>query len=274
MRHRIFDWLGRQPVLSSLLIGGGLFAVASTIRPAPYGEIVLDGRTVTSVVEERANGRGRNLTADERQEAIAAYVEEEVLLREAFRSGRHLTNGSARARLAQRMRLSLNAEIPQPTDAQLRAWYAANPDRYRTADAVTLAHVFYGRPDDVSPSPATPDPTAALEAGADFRTLGERFWLGSVLSAQTEAQIGGALGTEFAAEVFALPTGEWSGAIESTRGIHFVRILERHPPFVPAFELVREAVELDWLNERRIEVTDRKLARVMSRYDVVVEGSE
>ena len=123
----------RQPFLACLAVGATAWVVSALVLPAPRERIVVDARTVQSVVERRADFLGRDLTPEERDEAIEARIDEEILLREAYRRGLHLSNGRVRARLLRRMRQAINTEVLPPTPAQVRAYYSANRARYPAA---------------------------------------------------------------------------------------------------------------------------------------------
>ena len=142
---------------------------------------------------------GRELTAEQREQAIEDHVGEEILLREAYRHGWHLENGRVRQRLILAMRAALTKALPEPSTAQLRAYYQANAERYRVPVSVTFSHVFFE-----SGSPRTPRDSskvlASLNRGADFRAMGDEFWLGSTMVRQTRQQLAGALGVSFADE--------------------------------------------------------------------------
>ena len=262
----------RAPVLASLALGGVLFLLGTLVLPEPRERLVIDARTVQTVLERRADRLGRELFPEEREAAIQDYVDEELLVREAYRRGLHVTSGLVRRRLLGKMRLGMNAEVPQPTFAQLRAYFNANSERYQIPEAVTLAHVFYerGRPEAIDEASLI----ESLAARADFRALGDRFWLGPVLAQITRDRLAGALGVEFAERTFALTPGVWAGPLESSRGTHYVQVVERHPPTLPDLETVEDYVRLEWLAERRAEVTERKLERATARYRIEVEGRE
>jgi hypothetical protein len=271
MFQRLSQLWNHRPLSGFLLLGSLLFGLRTLLLPGPRDEIVVDARTVDRVVESRSDLYARELTAEEREDAIRDHVDEEILLREASRRGLHLTSGTARARLVRKMRTGLNAEVPSPTFSQLRAYYAANSERYRLPEGITLVHVFYAADRVGAGDP--PSPMDSLAAGADFRALGDAYWLGPVLSG-TEERLAGALGPELARQAFDLPPDTWDGPFLSGRGVHYVRVVERYPPAVPELEQIRAQVEFDWLTERRIEVTDRKLQRMSSGYEVIVEAAE
>ena len=163
------------------------------------------------------------------------------------------------------MRLALSEGVPQPSRAQLRAYYNTNSARYQVPETVTFGHVYF-EPGSGPTDPA--EPLEALRGGADFSALGDRFWMGPILERVTREQVAGALGPDFAEAVFSMPTGEWQGPVESSRGTHYVAVAVRHPPETPPFEAVEPQVEADWVFERRTDITERRLNRMRAGYEV------
>jgi hypothetical protein len=268
-------WAGfwrREPLLSYAIGGGLVFLLLSPYLPSGKQTIVLDSRTIDAVLERRTAVEARELTEEEREQAIEEHVREEILLREAYRHGWHLEDGRVRQRLVLAMRSALLEDLPEPSLAQLRAFYQANAERYRTPVAVTFSHVFFA-----NDSPPTADASSVLRSlneGADPRGMGDEFWLGSTLVRQTRHQLAGALGTSFADEVFALEHGKWAGPFASNRGKHFVRLLSLYPETLPEFDAVERFVRVDWLTQRHEEIRERKMSRIRERYTVRGAGRE
>ena len=269
MLQRLRELAYATPLSGFLVLGGLLYALAMTFLPLGRERFVIDVRTIDGVLESRADRVGRDLTAEERDAAVQDHIDEEILLREAHRRGIHLRHSPSRSRLIRRMRLELTRGLPTPSRAQLRAYYRTNAARYQTGESVTFTHAFFS-----SDSPARPDTDdvlRALNAGADGTTIGERFWLGHVLERVDRDRLAVGLGDDFASSVFALPPERWSGPIESSRGVHFVMVLERHAPRVVEFDIVEPTVMADWMVDKRDDVTDRRMGRIRDRYRVRVD---
>ncbi len=262
--QRVSVFWRREPFVGFAIVGGLLFFLLAPYLSWGRETIHVDARTVAGIVERRSNLEGRKLTTEEREEAIQDYVCEEILVREAHRNGWHLENGRVRQRLVLAMRTALNEDLPEASSAQLRAYYQANADRYRVPVSVTFSHVYFEKGS--SPMPGV---LGSLESGADFRAMGDSFWLGAIMVRQTRHQLQGALGTSFAEAVFTQEPGRWFGPIESSRGTHFVRADDRHPPELPELETLERYVQLDWATERRAELLERKMSRIRERYTLV-----
>ena len=69
----------------------------------------------------------------------------------------------------------------------------------------------------------------------------------------------------------AVEPGHWQGPILSSFGVHFIFVDERAKGRLPPLDTVREAVQREWLNARRIEAEDELYRTLRERYQIVVE---
>ena len=86
--------------------------------------------------------------------------------------------------------------------------------------------------------------------------------------------VGRQFGTEFATALGDLPTGRWSGPVQSGFGLHLVLVRDRQPGSLPALAEVRETVEREWRNARRKEAGEAFYRGLRERYVVSVESPE
>jgi parvulin-like peptidyl-prolyl isomerase len=66
--------------------------------------------------------------------------------------------------------------------------------------------------------------------------------------------------------------GRWQGPIASSFGVHFVFVDERAKGRLPPLDTIREAVQREWLNARRIEAEQELYRTLRDRYQIVVES--
>ena len=90
-----------------------------------------------------------------------------MLLREAYRRGLD-RDAVVRQHLVQKMRFILGEDAVAPTEAELRAYLAANRERYRDPPTVTLDQVFYA-----DPATLPDDLMTRLQNGTDIGELGD-----------------------------------------------------------------------------------------------------
>jgi hypothetical protein len=250
-----------EPLLQFAAAGGLLFLVHALWAPSDSERIVVTRELAESLAKEREELLLRPLTSEERERVVSEYVDEEVLLREAYRQG--LDQGDPRIRrwLIDKVELLLDEDPGEPTPEDLDALLRDHPERYRTPRAVSFDHVFY----------ASREPEPILErlrAGSDFTRLGDEFWLGASLNRFSELELRTTFGLDFTEKVLALAEGEWTGPLASSRGSHFVRVREKYEPVLPSRKEVDWALREDWLREKREESRARKLEEIRTRYRI------
>jgi hypothetical protein len=137
--HRGWRFVCREP-LAQFALGGGLIFLAywlwSTPEPAA---IVISPEMAQAIVQQQSRLLDRPLSAAERAAAVAQYVDEELLVREAYKRGVDRSDVSVRERLADKMRFLLGGEPPAPTREQLRTFLKVNQARFGSAPFDDLA---------------------------------------------------------------------------------------------------------------------------------------
>jgi len=255
----------REPLLQFFAAGALLFLAHTLWAPSDSNRIVVTKELAEALATEREELLLRPLTNEERERVVTEFIDEEVLLREAYRQG--LDRGDPRIRrwLIDKVEFLIDEEPPDPTPADLDRLFREKPERYMTPRAVSFDHVFY----------ASGEPVAILSrlhAGADFTSWGDEFWLGKSLNRFSELELSTTFGADFAARLLALPIGEWTGPIPSSRGAHFVRVTEKHERELPSREDVDWALREDWLRAKREESRARKLEELRAQYRIEIRA--
>lgn len=260
--------VGGEPLVLFALPAVLIFLAYSLLASPDEETIVIGLETIEALVAARQEVLLRPLTEAERAAVVEEHVQNELLLREALARGFHLSDPQVRERLIDRMRILLADEPPAPDEDDLRAFYAANPDVYRSEPTVTFDHVFFeagtaaGRMQEV---------LDALRAGATPRGRGDRFWLGNHFERYSRRELIAVLGRGFADAVFAAEPGTWQGPLQSTRGLHLVRVNEVSEARQLPFEQLRPYIQADWLAARREASVAAKLERIRDRYRILIE---
>ena len=86
-----------------------------------------------------------------------------------------------------------------------------------------------------------------------WRRLGDPFMLARSYADRSDQEIAGLFGRAFADAVTELPGGGWNGPVESTYGMHLVRVNDRTSSRTPALAEVRDRVAADLREDRRRE---------------------
>ena len=271
--HRLPRWL-RDPLVVFVLLGLGVFALDGWLAGSETALPVIE---ITTDQVERLRARwiaqwGREPTETELQTLIDEAVEEEILYREAQRLGLDRDDAIVRRRLAQKLTFILEdaGAAGPPSQAEVEEYYAQRAQRYRRAGRTTFDHVFLSGDSRTDPAG---DATALLDEvragdGSGWRRLGDPFMLARSYTNRSDQEIAGLFGRGFADAVAGLPVGGWNGPVDSTYGVHLVRVNDRTSSRAPALAEVRDRVLADLREDRRRERSLAAYQELRDDYEV------
>jgi parvulin-like peptidyl-prolyl isomerase len=196
------------------------------------------------------------------------------LFEEAVALGMDRSDPVVRRRLVQRMRLLIEARAlaVEPSEDELRARYEQDTGQHVRAARVRIKHLYFEASrreraeqllQQLAASGAGPDAPAAE---------GEPFLHPPSQPLQSQRQLADRFGPDFAAQVFGLPVGRWSGPVASAYGAHLVFVHQHLPEETLPFQQVRDSVRYALLAERRAEALASALAELRARVRVEVES--
>jgi PPIC-type PPIASE domain len=273
----------REPLLHFVVGGAILFAGyswlnreqadTSGLEPVRIGE-----GEVRWLKKTWANQWLREPSTQELQGLVTDLVTEELLAREAREMGLDENDTIVRRRLAQKLKFLVEdtSHLVEPTEVELRKYYAANAARFQTVARVSFTQIFFNpeqRED------ATSDAKAAL---LELRTpdrddrvtmIGDRLLFDAEFRDADEQTVSSIFGPDFGRAVFALSPGVWSGPVKSGYGVHLVSIANLTTAKQRPFEEVRDKVLEDWRRERESAANRDYLARLREKYGVVIDNS-
>lgn len=268
----------REPLLHFLLLGALLFVVdglfVGPARPAG-GIIVISDAQVDSLIDLFQLQWGRPPTQQELSGLVDGYVREEVMYREALAMGLDRDDTIVRRRMMQKLEfLSQDMVDPNPPDADLRAFFEAEQERFLLPAEISFAHVYLN-PDrhgaDLDRDAATLLERLRASPELPIDDLGDRIMLDARYASETPQGVAARFGSEFAGAVFELAPGVWSGPVVSGYGLHLVRVDSRIDPRPPGFEAVRDRVLAEYLSRARLQADERMYESMRSRYEVVFD---
>ncbi|MCZ8018573.1 peptidylprolyl isomerase [Novosphingobium sp.] len=267
------EWALHEPLMRFLVIGAVLFAGISLVRAEQRPTITIDAAEIEQLVSYWRQQSHREPDREELKAIINERVDEEVLAEEAKRLGLDSDDMIIRRRLAQKMAFASEdtVEIPEPSEAELAAYYQANQARYAAPERVALRHVFFS--DDrteTSPPVAASDALRVLRAGG--RATGDPSMLPLSYADVTIETLERDYGEAFAKAVAAAPVGQWTGPVESGFGLHLIRVESRQGRKVPPLADVRDEVRIAWIEERRAVALREQLAELRRGYRIEVAG--
>ena len=221
----------------------------------------------------------REPTREELRGLVTDYLREQLLVREAREMGLDDNDTFIRRWLAQKVQFLVQdtSRLAEPTEADLRRFYVANPDRFTDAARVSFTHVFFSRE---SRKDAVADAKAALaellapaNPTARVGGQGDPLLLDREYENTDEQTVAAQFGREFARAVFALKPGAWNGPLESGYGLHLVRVSAMKPARPREFAEVRTQVLDRWREERQREDAEKYFSGLLKKYDVVLDES-
>ena len=266
-------------MLHFLVLGTALFGLFGMIDrkdvEAPTKVIISTSRVATL-----ANGFARTWrrppTEQELQGLVDDYIRDEIFYREGRAAGLDRDDFVIRRRVRQKMEfLAEDMAAAEPSDEQLAAYLAAYPERFRTEDRLTFHHVFLSATRRGSAldgdAKQIADTLIRTSAPVDTATIGDPFLLGAEFREMSQSDVARTFGEGFAKQLSAVEPGRWQGPIASSFGVHLVFVDERTNGNLPPLDTVREAVQREWLNARRIEAEQKLYRTLRDRYQIVVE---
>ncbi len=262
----------REPLLQFLVVGALVYLAWRALAPTPAGTIVITQDTLRAVQQQEEALLGRSLTDEERERAFAAYIDDEVLLQEAYRRGYDKTDFRTRKRLLTVMRYTLDEPVPAASRAQLEAYFREHGDRFGRGQVVTFDQVMFAPGSDNLPGDL--DAFAAdLSAGADFTRLGDRgmSYPPPTLTDRSRSDLLGAFGPVVSEQLMNLSAGEWAGPLDARGTIVFVRVRGRRELPPPTFNEIESYLAQEYEFVRRREVQDEKIAELRGQFRIEIE---
>lgn len=267
----------REPLLHFLLLGAALFAVYGWLNPggdAPR-RIVVSAAQVEMIVAQFQGTWQRPPTETELRGLVDTWVRDEILYREGAALGLERDDPVVKRRVRQKYEVISEESLRRepPGDADLERYLADNADKFRQPSRIGFEQLLVvPSGSDVDAQAEVAAALAALAAGANPERVGRPTMLpagGDDIGLDVIARD---FGEVFAAELDALPPGDWQGPVRSGFGLHVVRVSARTPGAVPPLAEVRAAVEREWESARRREARDAQLHELRQRYEVVVDA--
>jgi hypothetical protein len=271
----------REPLLHFAVIGVILFGSYSWLKDesveATAVEPVHIGEGDVRWLKQTWSGQWqRQPTAGELKGLVDDLLNEKLMAREAEEMGLEQDDTIIRRRLAQKLKFLVDdtAQLAEPTEAELRQFYAANPARFETPGRLSFRQFYF------NPEHRT---DAAAEATAALARLnmnvendmieGDRLLIGDSLDDTDELAVSGMFGADFAREVFALSPGQWRGPVKSGYGFHLVLVTQRTPTAPKPFDTVKDAVVAEWRSAKQVELSRDYLVELRKKYGVELDDS-
>jgi hypothetical protein len=266
----------REPLVHFLLAGALVFVLLSGRAPdAGERRIVVDEATVGGLVQRWTMTYRRPPSQDEIDGLIREYVKDQVYYREGKRLGLDQNDEVVIRRMRQKLAstASAEAEISDPSGADLQAWMDRDPGRYAPEPRLTFRQVLIG-PAGSESRRKTKAALVGISRGVDAETLGITAPIPAAYDDLTASEVTELFGDSFVPQVRRLKPGMWSGPIESGVGLHLVRLDKLVLPPAPRLADIRQQVENDWRAAAIAKAEAEGYRKLLEGYDVVIQRPE
>jgi PPIC-type PPIASE domain len=269
----------REPLLHFLVLGAALFGLFSMVdkkdAEAPT-KVIISAPRVATLADRFARTWRRPPTEQELQGLVEDYIRDEIFYREGRAAGLDRDDFVIRRRVRQKMEfLAEDMAAAEPSDEQLAAHLASNPERFRTEDRLTFRQVFLSATRRGSALEGDAKQIAVMleltSAPVDTATIGDPFLLGEEFHEMSRSDVARTFGQGFAKQLSTVASGRWQGPIPSSFGAHFVFVDERAKGSLPPLATARDTVRREWQNARQIEAEHKLYRSLRDRYEIVVE---
>jgi hypothetical protein len=268
----------KEPFLHFIVLGCLIFALYSAFGPNDEdGALVKEEINVSVGKVEQLSAIflktwQRPPTRDELQGLIDDYILEEAYTRMAAEMGLDKDDTVIRRRLRQKMEF-LTADVAalsDPSDEELAAYLAANPEDFREDPRFDFQQIYFNlkKLGDTAKD-VLGGTLAKLRAGEAIE--GHPTLLPNASVDTPLRDIARNFGNDFAEQIPALPSGEWQGPLRSSFGAHFVLIDKIIPGRLPELDQVRQAVSREWANERKQTMTAKFNQELLDRYRIEIQ---
>ncbi|WP_170336629.1 peptidyl-prolyl cis-trans isomerase [Ruegeria arenilitoris] len=227
--------------------------------------IIIDQRQVDFLAGQFEDTWRRPPTAEELANLKEDWLNREVLYREALAMGLDGNDEIIRNRLVQKMNFLLTSEAgaARPEDEVLQTYLSENAETFTTPARIAASLVYLGQ----NPSDRFLEQTRTrLAAGEDHRQLGQASLLPTGFDLSARTSVDSNFGTSFFDQLQPLPLGEWSGPVQSSFGLHMVRLDNRWDAVLPPFGAIRDRVLADWREKQAERATEVFIENLRSTY--------
>jgi hypothetical protein len=258
--------LWREPLMHFCVLGALIFGIDMLLHPPAtdnYKDIVVSKALRQSFIDGFDEDKQRVPSAAELQQSIDNWVANEILYREGKALGVDRGDDAIRDRIVFKVQELITSQIsvPQPTDDELRGWFASNHAQFDEPERVGF---YMTPPTDEAAARRQREDIVAQRESEDLQNQTRAF------PARPVDSLNPSFGEGFKDALLTMPLREWN-VIQSKEGWHVIRLDSRHPGALARFESVRDEAAKIWVaNETRKRAWDA-VSRLKSNFQVRYE---
>jgi hypothetical protein len=254
--------LSREPLLHFALLGALIFGIDRELHPPPKDDkvITVSKAMRQSFIDNFDEDKARVPSDADVEKMIESWVASEILYREGKALGVDRGDDMIRDRIAFKMQLLIfdQVRVPEPTEAQLRAWFADNHARF---DEQELVGFYLTPPTDQATAQRRLDDILQQHESEELRNQTR-----AILGRPVES-LAASFGEGFRDALLAMPEGQWN-LLQSKDGWHVVRLDSRRPGTLASFESVQDEAAKIWHTEETRNRAWEAVKRLKASYQV------
>lgn len=277
--------LFKEPLVHFILLGAMLFLWHSVWEARQQSEdytVTISEQKLDAVYQKNLDRKivrrqlepGAALSDADKEKLRTEYIHNQILVREAQRMGLGQNDETVERRLLQKMHymISEKSKPSQPSEAELKAYFDANPSRFMTPERRSYREIFLDEK-------IYAEDLASKIKDIEITLKGNPAWwpdLGEMISGDkntftnTQNELTRKYGREFSGAVFTLEPETWSGPIPSPDGVHFIYIEKIAPERPTNYEEVKHRIEFIWTGNRTQAAYDEHIDNLIQKYSVVM----
>ena len=251
----------KSHVLWFVVLGAVIFVIDEQTSD-PLDTIVVDAALERQLAVLWTAQVQREPTKEEIANLVEDWITEEIWRRESIRLSLDEEDEIIRRRMIQKMQFIAEQEAElAPTEEELRAYYAANSEKYEVPSSVSFEQLQFQSLDAA---------TGALSAGESIAGLAASSMQSRMNVRQSPLQVVSTFGREFTLSLNNYDVAsDWQGPIQSTFGWHLVKVLEKHSASVAPFIDIRATVLGDYSYEARVQAQADFIEQLRPNYDII-----
>jgi len=207
----------------------------------------------------------RDPTDAEWETVKEALVREAILVHEARRLGLEKSDPIVRRRLVQKMEaLTKLPGSREPTEDEVKGYYQTHIKRYESPTQLSLEHRFFSN-DKRGVSTRSDAAMAVKQLQQGLEVTGDPFLHGSHFSLRPIQAYSRLFGEAFS-EALPEDLNQWK-LVDSSFGVHPVRVLSREESTTLSLQRVREQVIQSWKTEQNERSDNPWIQEILSKYE-------
>lgn len=270
----LFIRILKAPLLHFFLCAAVLFFIYESLLPPEKEEILITRQTMNSLVRSEQEVRQDPLRDEEILELVQNFIDEEVLIREAYKQGLDRSNYRVRKQLLDLMRSGLNDNIQKPSEEELKQFFLDNQKDFRIPALRNFKHVYFSNDNRERPKDLRSFLQYFETMDSDFSKAGDLFLNGNEFKHLSFEQCSIFFGREFASSLFQIPDTSWAGPITTEEGIHYVLMDKVIPSQIPEYEDIKIYLGESYVYTKNKEVQEKKIQKLRESYRIVIEEAD